>query len=171
MFSILGKSGSVCSIFFCCVVAVKSGNVISAIELNSSKYTSPWFTEKEKADLERYQLSKNARENTGDDMETQRHEKKSEMTKRNSKQREMALEGRAVHERPCAQSEQKTDDYTHSSSGDGCDRNNQKVAVGNNESLPNGFRWITAGCMPLVHGFCKQQLRVESKCDPFKCFS
>ena len=48
----------------------------------------------------------------------------------------MALAGRAVHKGPCAQSEQKTDDYTHSSSGDGCNRNNQKVAVGNNEWAP-----------------------------------
>ena len=73
----------------------------------SSKHTSPWFTEKENADLERCQLSKNARENTGDEMETQAHEKKMETTKRDSKQKEMALEGRAVHEGPCVQSKQK----------------------------------------------------------------
>ena len=78
----------------------------------------------------------NASENPGDEMETQRHEKKLEITKHNAEQREMALEGRAVHEGPCVQSEQTTDDYTHPSSGDGCDRNNQKVAVGNNELVP-----------------------------------
>ena len=69
-------------------------------------------------------------------METQRHEKKLEIIKHDTEQRETALEGRAVHERPCVQSEQQTDDHTHPSSGDGCNRNNQKVAVGSNELVP-----------------------------------
>ena len=49
----------------------------------------------------------------------------------------MALKGRAVHEAPCIQSEQKTDDHTHPSSGDGCNRNNQKVAAGIDELVPS----------------------------------
>ena len=83
----------------------------------SSKHASLWFTKAENADMERYKVSINASKNPGDEMETQKQEKKLEITKHNAEQRERALEGRAVHERPCVHSEQKTDDCTHPTTG------------------------------------------------------
>ena len=87
--------------------------------------------------MQTYQLSKNPSENPGAESEKQKHEKELEIKGCNAERREMALKGRAVHEAPCIQSEQKTDDHTHPSSGDGCNQNNQKVAAGIDELVPS----------------------------------
>ena len=101
-----------------------------------------WFE-----DLERNQsLSKITSKNPGVEVETQRHGSIPKTTQHHdrekdtdgrqricTKQRAPVPKGQAVQDGSYAQSKQKTDDYTHPSSSDGCDQ--PTVAAGNNDKV------------------------------------